>query len=1727
VGKHPATATISAQNNNFKFVVNGADSKTCTVENAYEITPQSVKLTLSGTKTYDGNKVFTYGTNLSVTSATYLNGINKDKVVTGEDLSKLLTAMSFNVTKATAVSADVNTVDNTIEIECTIDSNYKVDACTATATINPRKVIVTLSDSKQYDGSPFSETIEIETDLGHTLSVEVTTTGSDVQWDAVNKKALPYVYNTTNPSNQITNGFEITNLEFNCDIANYEIIYDLSATITPFEIKLFYGTVTKDYDGTNQKTVNSGEAISYWIRSVDENGNPIWDPVNNNELNDKIPGWGTVEHKPFKLEFANSTITGADPDTGELINVNTYQGTGEGADTALVSKYTSEFSSNYAVTIGVKTLVINPRKVTVTLSDSKPYDGSPFIKDLTKLVDGHELSVKVTTTGSDVQWDAVNKKALPYVYNTTDPSNQIKNGFEITNLEFNGDIANYEIIYDLSATINQQKVKIQLKNQWSYYGEDIIDRLDHDAYVIIDNSIDKTTLAIELEVEGLSSSSNAYKYEEKISVKSANSNYEINVDRPARSDDKPDQYYGDYEIVKAEINFKGSENASATGILIAGFDYKGGKIELSAKTIESNLMLTAYFAGDHKKAGDQIDAPAEIYDGKVVATVDIGGTYKYTLKLINETNYGFIEESDAIVYVKAKSVAVGVSLYTFEDALAKKANMVVKADTQTAEGDAKDLYKGGKYYTIVKTATLDLPYSNSGSNWLTDEASTNASHADSDSKNKYVELKLLDDFVLTNAGTINIGGQLGASGAPSGSHANGHTAGLYAQITMCKGSQINSTGTIQCYGYIKQEESLAQSKKESDWASVTIESGEIYAPFVVYDFRGGAVTGGVFYNAKPSMSSLITASRNKTYVAPFTMFDVPNVHSLLTIKNAGIMIGLADLFASDQHNTTKIKLVGAGREHMIALDANDPLSKVTFKYYPDSANNIVDHIASVDADKEALCGYTDISLYGKVTTSSLSMPIKLAFKGYNLGTMDISMDGIYFPLSWKQRINIYGTLETNTMFKLLPGSKVTVHTGGTLITTNSIVVYDLETKALCDCGSCQESHYIDKMNGAMYPTNVGDAKFVLDGTLNIAGGSFGGKIISSEGNFGAKIIVGDVQVSSVGSQEAHAVYESFVNYETFEFDAKCRLEESTEYTGLGTKTIYYGDGKGSFFKDGTKETYTITYIVGGETYFEQIVTANDLVPNPNVSINGYVVDKDNYIVWYTDENCTSTYAFNNKPTKNVTLYAKMQEFDLTYNVVVTKLDANGNLAKETHQKQQGVEGEFDNYISIAGGYQDSKFTIADMADENFGIATATAKEGYVFLGWYSDEDCSYPISSIDGFGTFNLYAKVMAENCTFTINFADGHDDVQEEFEPVYVGFDDEPDLSDATSVIDEYSSNISFSKYFVGWFDDDSGTKFESLQQWREANKNGNQLMQTGSITLRAQWSNKEFILKYDNGEYFYHTDNDKFQLPDLDISDATVIWTKTAVLSNSGLEAEATETLDGFYFAGRTMCSKARLLGEYTNCTLYGESWFIADSISVTDKDNDGKYDYDGEHANVMLYGLDLNKIKVDMDPDLEDQEKEDVKAVGTFINKSIQKLFIDGSCYTANPNAQIEGLSKNDNYIKQGACGGSDTQMYKIKYAGAFSNNPELKEDEVIYGVNGDGNSVTRKMLGDHAFANTKDSADNDSDPIEGFGSLISDFISGGPGDGFWFILLPAFALLLAGGYLSLKGNKKQTN
>jgi len=230
---------------------------------------------------------------------------------------------------------------------------------------------------------------------------------------------------------------------------------------------------------------------------------------------------------------------------------------------------------------------------------------------------------------------------------------------------------------------------------------------------------------------------------------------------------------------------------------------------------------------------------------------------------------------------------------------------------------------------LQSNTTLSIPYDNQGSTlgW-TYNAATQAT--DSSATN---QIFIADGKTLTvnSNAKINVGGYRSGGG---GAKASGLTTGNHGQIILQNNSHIVCNGEIDCHGFIKSTYSTS---------SVSIENGgQLKAPFVVYDFRGGTVTTGIYY------------AFNTRYCVPFNEVDMPNITVKLTIYYGGRLIGVANLYSNNQHNIAEINVVGSTSEYLIQLTNNSEQKENDSRI--ECTRRSVTYVNSTDSSKSTTSG---------------------------------------------------------------------------------------------------------------------------------------------------------------------------------------------------------------------------------------------------------------------------------------------------------------------------------------------------------------------------------------------------------------------------------------------------------------------------------------------------------------------------------------------------------------------------------------------------------------------------------------------------------------------------------------------------------------------------------------------------------------------------------------------------
>ncbi len=446
------------------------------------------------------------------------------------------------------------------------------------------------------------------------------------------------------------------------------------------------------------------------------------------------------------------------------------------------------------------------------------------------------------------------------------------------------------------------------------------------------------------------------------------------------------------------------------------------------------------------------------------------GTHKTTAALTAD-NFAL---SDNVVYVKVKGVKVGNNYYTIEDALdvaTSGQTIFVLNDTAFATQEiAGVLYNDVKFKTVKTGVTLLLPFNENdtvGHIGAGKEGSDNykATAALTGTAKLYKTLVIPEGIEVIVNGKLVVGAQTGTT--TSGGVQNG-VRGNYCEISLGGTITLNNA-TLEVYGYIKGN------------GEITANNTTVIENLCITGWLGGSESAGRYIG---DGESLITSTNVKNPVQfPFSHYELRSVQLSITLHKGSKHQGYAKIatsakaFLSAQINEAWLTFVSSDSKEssgLVRMKSSDAKVVKTFKG-----------------------GRVGIETYGSVEDGYTSITLKVA-------TMTISMtsEKVFFPICGKTDIVIKsGTFTQKHKYKLMPGSTLTIENGATLNQNGSIVVYTGDFKDVTD------THY---------PSGLGDARFTVDGTLNI-NGAFGGKVLSTTAG---KVVVGaNATITDVYSPE--------------------------------------------------------------------------------------------------------------------------------------------------------------------------------------------------------------------------------------------------------------------------------------------------------------------------------------------------------------------------------------------------------------------------------------------------------------------------------------------------------------------------------------------------------------------------------------------------------------------------------
>lgn len=507
-----------------------------------------------------------------------------------------------------------------------------------------------------------------------------------------------------------------------------------------------------------------------------------------------------------------------------------------------------------------------------------------------------------------------------------------------------------------------------------------------------------------------------------------------------------------------------------------------------------------------------------------------------------------------------------------------------------------------------------------------------------------------------NNGTIKIGGY--RSGGQGGSAIAGQTCGNYAQISLFDGATLESNGTITSYGFI-----VASSKN----SKIDLK-GSLYAPFCVYEHRGGTNYLNLGGGISSGIGGMLTGSVTPTFkCSPFNRFTMPNIIGNLKVNYSAQVYGCADLYASDQHNETQIKIMGS---------SNDNLIKFSTNAYANVFYNPTTEIMNLD-------------LFGGAVINSLSLSLVI-----NMGRdiqVNVSTSSVKFPISWYYNISLNklptqssATYSTSQKMKILPGGSLTISEGAVFECTD-IAVYETFEDSL------------NVANATLYPTDVGEGKLIVNGQLNV--GTLGGKVLTQNSgallNISTKPYTESVEIGcdSAKADETNGdkIYRLNTTLKIYEEDLS---DGETEFTSIDPNNpCSYTSLDNRWVSNSNANVYNITF----ETNIDNLDLPENNLPNISladktiVSINAnYIIkNKDLYLPdlnlpniqfykfegWYKDnefkEKVYSTEDADNAENisasvinGDITLYAKWvinKELKINYDYVYATTDEDGNV----------------------------------------------------------------------------------------------------------------------------------------------------------------------------------------------------------------------------------------------------------------------------------------------------------------------------------------------------------------------------------------------------------------------------------------------------------------------------------
>lgn len=533
------------------------------------------------------------------------------------------------------------------------------------------------------------------------------------------------------------------------------------------------------------------------------------------------------------------------------------------------------------------------------------------------------------------------------------------------------------------------------------------------------------------------------------------------------------------------------------------FDYDGASHEIGTTVKYNNIEVTEPYTLTFEKN-----------------MFSDAGTHR-TLVTMEADNYDL--PKNTYVYVKVKGVKVGNNYYTIEDALAVASGQTIFVLNDTAfatQEIAGVLYNDVKFKTVKTGVTLLLPFNENdtvGHIGAGGKRSANykATAALTGTAKLYKTLVIPEGIEVIVNGKLIVGAQTGTTAA--GGVQNG-IRGNYCEISLGGKITLNDA-TLEVYGYIKGN------------GEITANNTTVIENLCITGWLGGSESAGRYIgDGEPLLTS--TNVKNPMQF-PFSHYELRSVQLSITLHKGSKHQGYAKIATGDSIGGLIPAQINEAWLTFVSSDSNESSGLVRMK--------------SSDAKvvKTFKGGRVGIETYGSVEDGYTSITLKVATV-----TLSMASEKVFFPICGKTDIVIKsGTFTQKYKNKLMPGSSLTIENGATLNQNGSIVVYTGDFKDVTD------THY---------PSGLGDARFTVDGTLNI-NGAFGGKVLSTTAG---KVVVGaNATITDVYSPEGKGGVDGTTTQYT-PLD-KAMTTKSLVFVNAGNSTVAAETNKTYNYNNGT------------------------------------------------------------------------------------------------------------------------------------------------------------------------------------------------------------------------------------------------------------------------------------------------------------------------------------------------------------------------------------------------------------------------------------------------------------------------------------------------------------------------------------------------------------------------------